>query len=477
MESNRCTSALHVLARIGGTHCAVPVSQVCQVLPATVALQTLPRHHGAWVGMVDTASGPLPVVELERWVRIDPASDATDAPALLVLMLDGRRLGIRVQQLIGMRAIPAAQIHSLSHDEDPQELFERVARVDGALVHLLEADRLMNLLALWQGTATASNEPADEKLVGQQLSAQQPAAACAVVRIGQRWFALPAALCAAVLTRPPLCLAWTGGREALGIVEWRGHHLVMLDPAVLFGADASAPEARWMLVLSDEPGRALALPVDEHAGVVAVPSSARWAGNDAAHTLIDAQWPLPPAPGEAEEHPPCWVQHINVPRLLSLRPEAALAGDQGRREAQASGSGLRSSAERNNQPYMLIEADGCVAVPLADVAAVLRLGMHLQAGADHVSWKGENIPVTPLLGRRMAESGPGAALLVCGTAGQRRAVPVTRIISLVPSRAGLLSRMRTRQREGSQELLMLEDPPASYLIERLDALAPAALSA
>src|SRR3990167_6556020 len=155
--TSRLALVQHVHVRVGRCHIAVPIDQVQQALPLPPqGLTALPRRSGGLLGVADVDGAAVPIVALERWVPLETGGDAAaGVPRLLVLQHAGAMVGIRVDAVLGVKAVAAADIRRVHHTPDENELFESVvpASAGAPTLCILEVARLMQLGRPWCAAA------------------------------------------------------------------------------------------------------------------------------------------------------------------------------------------------------------------------------------------------------------------------------------------------------------------------------------
>lgn len=445
MDRSLPRGGAHVLAFVGEVRLAVPAAWVQEVLvPEGAAV--LPRHQAALVGLLSTPNGLLPLVDLVRWVRV-PGHAASHEAAVLVLHHAGRRVGVKVDRLGGLCQLADAAIQRVCQRDDPDELFDCVALASdgGPPLCLLDVERLMALTQVWMeqagDAAAAQGGPEASSARAVRAAATQDVL---LLRVGAHRLALPCALVAELLPMPGLSQRWQGSGPSMGLASWRDRPVAVLDLGL--HAQAAPP---WAVVMRDAEGLALMLGIDEVVGLAAAP-----AGSDApqdGETWWGGRW-LDPAHGECRS--------LRVAALLEALPEAAL-GRPAERTARAAAAPPAQATRHNAEPYMVVEAGGCFAVPVSQVHAVVAQAP-LQADAEAaqlLAWRGLSLPIAQVPGLPPARVGD--TLMVVGGPGQERALRVDRLLSLVPARGGELMALPGRAGEA---MLCTQQPAASYRV-------------
>lgn len=421
MTAAPAAAAMHslVLARIGSLCLAVPAAWVAGAHASRDPLAVVPRRQGAIAGLLPTPQGTVPVVDLGRWVPLPPGRPAADAsaeavtaalPCYLILRQERQRLALRVDELLGLRRVPSARLQRLHHRDDPEELFDAVLSLDDApestSACVLEPRRLMDLLALWSDDTAAHEPPHQGAATGATDTA--PAARLAVVRSAGRRLAVDLRDVAELLPMPDLTTRLPPGAPSTGFTRWRGAALPVLSAAWLHATD-DTPAGPLALVLCDESGRAVALPVDALLGTLAAPARLVSPQGTAA-----AWWRGGWADDEGQ------VDVLDVPALLEALPESALA----RHHRQATSAQVRC----NDRPYFVIQAGRTVALPIDDVLAIVDTAT-LPPEQDTLAWRGRQLPL-----RGPAGANHLAAVLVA--ADEPVALRIVRLVGLVPAGTG-----------------------------------------
>jgi chemotaxis signal transduction protein len=429
-----------VLARLGGLHIGVPVQWVAAATASRAELTALPRRQGAVAGLLQTEQGCVPVVDLARWVTLpetaSPAELQRVEPCYLTLHQGSQRLALRVDELLGLRRVPARQVQRLHHQDDPEELFDAVLPAlgpDEPPVCLLEPQRLMQLLAIWCEDSPETGEAATNDSTATRGA--QPLR-LAIIRTGAQRLALDMRHIAELMPMPALTVRLAPGGASMGFADWRDSTLAVLNPGWPLGLPVLPLAAPLALVIRNDGGLALALPVDELLGTTAMPAET-----------------VPAEPGAAAWRGCRWmedgqqVELLDAPALLEALPESALARPTGRRRLD--------TRQRNEQPYFIVQAARTVALPIRDVLAVLEVGT-LPPHQGTLDWRERQLPLhTP------AGTASATMVAVIEHAGQPTAVRIHRLVGLVPAGAAEISSLPGAP--GAQ-MLSLAAQEASYAV-------------
>jgi chemotaxis signal transduction protein len=402
--------------RIGEVGIGIRIETVLQALPMPAALGRLPLRTHALLGMVDHDGMAVPVVDLARWLDVD-AAPAGAVPQLLLLRDGDRTVGLRVDALEELVEVEAAALQRLHHGDDPDDVFHSAAPSgNGVLLSLLEVTRLADLAQCWS-TAPTSGAPA--------TSAAPPvtdtlARTCyALLDTGHGLIGVPPAALSEVLALPALThigsSAWC---------RWHDSQLALIASTALFQAPgvetrvAAAP----LLAVLQHADLALGVPVQavlrlEEFGP-GVPST-----DGVGENVIDAS-------GDT-------VLLVDVTRLLARHPEAALArGDSVMAAASASTS--TSTGTSNDEAYVVFDAAGLQALPLAAIEQIVPLDVPL---GPTMAWQGAAIPLIDLRGDAPGTDGADGTVLVAQGAHGLAGHIVRRVQSLIPAGAGRMFNM------------------------------------
>ena len=260
--ASRGATRLLVHVRVGSCDIGIPVEQVLEALPLPAAgLRALPRRDHAISGLIETADGTVPVIALDRWLPLGQPV-ATRLGRVLMLSARGARVGIEVDEVLGVKAVAASAIRRVVHGEDAtDELFESLAGPTAAcpLLALLEVERLMALSAVWcqdAGVATGAGDGAPRRGTAPAASG---AVRHAVFRVGSAAWAIEAAAVRRVVVAPSLELSLLVGAHRMGICQWEGHKLPVVSIDAKGGVDGvgSAP----MMVVVEHAGRRIGVAV------------------------------------------------------------------------------------------------------------------------------------------------------------------------------------------------------------------------
>ena len=429
--------------RIGEAGIGIRIEAVLQALPMPAALGRLPLRTHALLGMVDHDGMAVPVVDLARWLDVG-AAPAGAVPQLLLLRDGDRTVGLRVDALEELVEVEAAALQRLHHGDDPDDVFHSAAPSgNGMLLSLLEVTRLADLAQCWSTATTAATAAASAAL---PVADTLPRTCYALLDTGHGLIGVPPAALAEVLALPPLThigsSAWC---------RWHDSQLALIASTALFqapGGDTRVAAAPLLAVLQ-QADLTLGVPVEavlrlEEFGP-GVPST-----DGVGENVIDASGAT--------------VLLVDVTRLLARHPEAALArGDSITSTASASASA--SAGTSNAEAYVVFDAAGLQALPLAAIEQIVPLDAPL---GTTMAWHGAAIPLIDLRGNAPGtDDADGTVLVAQGAQGLAGHV-VRRVQSLIPAGAGRMFNMGAN----GTEFITTDDggQEATYRIATLSAL-------
>ncbi|MCK7593364.1 chemotaxis protein CheW [Pseudomarimonas salicorniae] len=125
----------------GGRRCALPLGQVREVL-RPLPLQPIPELPDYVAGLTVLRGHPVPVVDLSSWLGLARG----EVGRWLHLVQGARRLALAVEAVDGVREIEGAEWEAmpcLLRDRDAESALSRFGEVDGQLLSLVEAARLL----------------------------------------------------------------------------------------------------------------------------------------------------------------------------------------------------------------------------------------------------------------------------------------------------------------------------------------------
>ena len=444
------TSDAWVLTRVGHWQLAIAADLVEGARQPTEPLLALPRHQGPLAGLLATPAGVVPVLDLPAWVQMPapagaPAPNApTGLPQVLILKQGERRIGLQVDELLGVRRSAEADLRRLHQRPDTDELFDAVLapRDAGPAALVLEPARLMDLVALWtdDGAAIDGLVPATAQAAQTAQTAQTPAREAALFRVAGTTLAIDSMHVDELLPMPaPTSLLGSSGATR-GFAAWRGRMTPIVDAPWLLGRPPSLVLPALALVLGDGAGRHILLGVDALLGTV----------------------PQPPA-GTAPAEGPAWrstpwshdgavVQPLDVPALLDALPESRLA--------TGGSPAPRAQAATNEQPHLVLQAGTSFAMPLADVLTIIDDG---QLNVAQIAWQGRQFPI-----HQLGEDAGGPLLALMESEAGRLALRVQRLVALLPAHAA--ERMPLPGQAG-KTLLTAPHLQASYVVKTANELA------
>lgn len=430
----------HVHVRVGACDIAIPIDQVLQALPLPPhGLTALPRRSGALLGVADVAGAAVPIVALERWLPLEAASDDVARQRLLVLQHAGGWLGIRVDAVLGVKAVALADIRRVHHVPDDNELFESVvpASANAPTLCILEVARLMRLGQAWcEAADRAPAVPLDTQASAHALKPGAGTRRYAVFLIGTEKWAVPVDAVERVVPVPVAELALGPAERSWAIGQWQGRKLPLVD--ISEGRQASDRQAApWMVVVSHGP-LVLGLTVSactqfvelEHGAVARTPDEALLVG---VALLADR--------GR--------LQILDVAKLFGVTPEASIS-----RMAVAPAnakSGAAPLEATEPLPYLVFDADQRYASPVEGIVGVVELPPEarddLRQGRRAVlAWRGRTVHVAnlPAIGKAAGQTDPRLAVLLQarGSAAAPVGIAIRSLSDWLPAHSARRSGMR-----------------------------------
>jgi len=440
---------------LGDLAIAIDTRHVVRALARPSALARLPRSHGAIDGVFSDGAQAIPVVDLRKWMG-EPADEVPSQ--VLVVGAQGRRIGLAIDAVRGLVRARASQLQRVHHGDVEDDFFHSVApAADGSLLSVLDPLRLMERVQAW--TASAAG---DAGVARTETAGVPPAPVQALVRIGAAVLALPAALVAQVLDRPDAQPLLGAGRELLGMIQWRGRHVPLVDLGALLGLD-SGPAPLAAIVAQDE--LLVALPIDEVVAVRPLPAGSAAAAGDAGidHPLVRA---IALLGDEGEQQR---VLQIDADALLRTHAAPGLS------RQEVAGNAFAGSARRA-PAHVVFDAGRRWAVPMAALEAILPLpetGTEETDAMPTLAWRGRSLPLLDL--REALEDAPDRQgpqrVLVVRHADRHAALRVHDVVELLSAHSGELLSFQAAGGARVRMITVGEGPQrTSYPVLDLDTL-------
>ncbi|MFA9216992.1 MAG: chemotaxis protein CheW [Sphingomonadaceae bacterium] len=431
------------LVQIGALQVGIEAACVAGAAVRPARLLPLPPLSPSLLGAFEHEGQALPLVDLRSWLG---QAHAQPCAYVLILAQQGRRVGLAVDQIRGLRQIAAAAIEQLRHDDGDEAFFQRVARMpeqDG-LLNLLEPVRLMERAQAWAGADAAQAQSAAALQASQRVT-------LALFQFGDLRLAVPAALVAEVISAPAVDRIFGGNGPLSGIARWRGQHVSVLERACI--SAAVAPQAPLLAVLRSGE-RCLGLPVEAALSVAEVETSALeyYSGAGEAAPLVVGEVPL------VAGAPALLLDGV---ALMALCP----ALDAGVVVARA------ADAARNRDGYLICAAATTLAVPMAAVLAILPLPADLVRAGDerrvgHCHWQQQLVPVIELCPAEMAVS----RVVVVQHQGRVAGLLVRDVLTIIRADMSVTRHMGVPG-GATQALIMVEEGAGSATYRLLDVAA------
>jgi purine-binding chemotaxis protein CheW len=428
---------VHVHVRLGSCDIAIPIHQVHRAVPyMSESLTVLPRRAGGLLGVADIDGSPVPIVALERWLPLEPCTDASVAPRLMVLQHAGNLVAVRVDAVLGVNTVGLEDVRKVHHQPDDAELFEAVvpACAHSPTLCILEVARLMLLSKAW--CTQAQLAPASGASTG--IDAPQGrhpgigAQRYAVFRTGSEHWAIPAIAVERVVPVPATELVLGRNQRSWAISQWEGRKLALVD--ISEGRQASDGHAAAWMVLLVQGRLLLGLTVSECLQVCNLaPESIVDSPNDA----LLAGVALLPEGGK--------LKVLDVQRLFALTPEASIS----RQVPQPDEALAADSTEPC--PYLVFDAGQRYASPVDGILGVVELSSEakddLHAGrSSFLAWRGRTIRLVnlPAVGKPAEQVKPMLAVIVQASAHavEPMGIAIHRLADWLPARSARRSSMR-----------------------------------
>ena len=453
--------ALYALVRVHGHLVAIPGECVTQAVATPSEWAHVPRRAGAIEGVMTIGRAVVPVIGLGRW--LEPAAGAEPAQAagiaqgrVLLLQHGGTRVGLAVEAVVGTQRVPRDQVRRLFHDDHPDELFQSAVLFgdDRLPTSILEPDRLMALAGVWVAEAALDVGDAPEAEVSDaRVASHTDAVGWATFRVADAWVALPAANVGELLRLPPLRRELPQRDGVLGLCEWRGRLVPVVDLAGALHALPASDAATWLCIVC-EGDLAIGLVLHE---VLEIARIAPDAG-----TPEFAPADERPVVGRRLVKDGGTLQLLDMALLLHRYAEAAISA-KGARAATA-----RTRIDPTAPAYMVFDAGGMFAAPIDGVQEVVALPDDLRerVGAGHpatLQWREQAVPVTAIGDDLVALPAQAARqLLVIRRDDRLAALPIVGVKAMVPRGIAQRSRMRLRGRPVEVISVETDDHRATY---------------
>ncbi len=101
----------HILFRVGGTRCSLPMSAVTEVVRHPGRLTTVPRAPGLVEGLMNLRGRAVPVIDMSRHVAAAAGAEAPPGKQgrrVIVVTIDGVRTGLAVDWVAGVQRLAEA---------------------------------------------------------------------------------------------------------------------------------------------------------------------------------------------------------------------------------------------------------------------------------------------------------------------------------------------------------------------------------
>ncbi|MYN47455.1 hypothetical protein GTP23_20635 [Pseudoduganella sp. FT93W] len=369
-------ASTYAVLQLGSWQIGVDAALVQQARPYKVP-DTLDQATPELAGSLTLDQQRLPALALAHWLPGLPHSSADASTAggyHLILQHQGIRLALRVDQLGGMRELPATLL-AAAQPHSAMPLLSSITLDDGATLHLLDGAGL----ASQARSAIEAARLGQEHLHQPQSEEARLLPPMGVFELAGQRYALPAELIHEVTPCPPMSTAFLWGGPLRGVADWRGQHVYLLAPAQL-GAGQSEPA--MLAVVGDQHGY-LGLPIDAATTLRRFRLDQLSGAEDGAlyaGLIVDDQ----ASP----------IRLLDSAALLQLIPRTARTTQQ-----QCADSVL----QRSRDAYLVCNTGIRLAVPIQLVEQVCVLPADFSLAADlgentggSITWRGQALPLHAL---------------------------------------------------------------------------------
>jgi purine-binding chemotaxis protein CheW len=255
---------------LGDMALALPMAALREVAPCA-SLHALPCALPAVIGGIELRGVMVPVLDLR--LSLGQTRREVPHPCVVVMVHEGRILGLLADAVTGIFACEAAQLHPVRPSPGlPQPLFSAsLQRADDAtMISVLDPSTLM---ALPQVPLVADPEPARAAGATLQEAASaedDPLRTLVLLRCGQVLLALDAGLVYTTVSDPAVMASALAGGHCLGVYEHAGVQVPVLDLHALCGLGGAAADARKQAFLVALPQGLVAFLVDAVLDVIGV---------------------------------------------------------------------------------------------------------------------------------------------------------------------------------------------------------------
>lgn len=436
------------IVRTAGRDIAIASSELVEAVDMPAQLMPMPEASALMAGMFLLRGRLIPVLDLQRLMApaagAAPADVSAPAPAcrqVAVVAQGGRRLGIGVDAIAGVLRVAPSAITGLGGAQGG--LFDRwVVQDDGRALPVLQVSALLG--------HTPGVMPAMETAATPGLPAAPAAAAASAPRrhtlaaLQSRVLAFDFAAVPDVLPMPAVRPFFAASGVLRGMVPWRGTELLLVDLPALLGMDGGAAPAdgaarqKPLLMVLQHGERRIGVQVDALLGMES-------AGADAT---------VPLGAGASLE-PACYAGAMRtaahgiavVLRVQALLEHPLVASflDSLPAPADSAAAQARSGAAGERTTFLVYQAGGACATPLADVEEILAYGtpaVRIDAAAGGmcglVERRGRPLEVfdlRTLLGSTAGVPTAQARVLVVRQGERMRGFLVDHLVSLVTADA------------------------------------------
>jgi purine-binding chemotaxis protein CheW len=286
------TDQFYGILTIGESQVALPLAGLREVIPCPQQLIVLPTQAPGLLGAVDLRGQVIPVLDLRVVLRVD--ATRTPQQVVVVVVHDGQLLGLLADEVRGVTTIPVSALHVMtavgevgllfSHSFERSEDASVVSVLDVAAICRLPGTPLVQDSPIRDvdgagaggpnrgSGSTHPADPADPAAAGRRsgVVAGDETHSLLLMRCGEVGLGIEIEHVHATL--PPLDVRASPLRHGicLGVVEYGGAQVPVIDPLRLMGMGMLPPDRAQGLVLRFDAGLIILL-ITEVIDIIRVP--------------------------------------------------------------------------------------------------------------------------------------------------------------------------------------------------------------
>lgn len=247
----------YAVVRVGASLVGFLAGVVGEIL-AMPRLQTLFGRESRFMGMASWRGRDVPVTDIRQTVGL-PEGAASESPWLMVLMSEGRCIGMPVDEIKEVRAFPVNAVQPGTTDAGAQANFYQgtVVNETGERIFLLDGTALINNCSL---SALSQRDTVSGRT---QQGGRDRSGAHVVFRAGQAWAAPMAPMVAIAPFPASFHRSQHDCPYFLGTFEWRGQALALLDLRQAHGQAATSLNASTRVIVIQVEAQLAGLVVEE----------------------------------------------------------------------------------------------------------------------------------------------------------------------------------------------------------------------